>query len=87
MRRYQVVWCVDRWVGLATRGKFVTLASLFWTWGLIAAVCTAGCAIARLVGQGLDAAETERSRRQWKLMCEELDLEDLAARETMESAT
>lgn len=64
----------------------MTLASLFWTWGLIAAVCTAGCAIARLVGQGLDAAETERSRRQWKLMCEELDLEDLAARETMESA-
>ena len=63
----------------------MTLVSLLWTWGLIAVVCIAGGAIARLVGHRLDDAEAERSRRQWKLMCEVLDCEDLAGRETLES--
>jgi hypothetical protein len=48
------------------------------TWALVAAVCAAGCAVARLVGRRLDDAEARRSRRQWQLMCEALDAEDLA---------
>ena len=65
----------------------MTVGSLFLTWALIAAVCAASCAIARWVGQRVDNAEKERSRRQWRLMCEELDLEDLPADHAYERAT
>ena len=43
--------------------------------GALIAVCT----LVRLVGQRLDDAEDRRSRRQWQVMCEALDLEDFAA--------
>jgi len=43
--------------------------------GALIAVCT----LVRLVGQRLDDAEERRSRRQWQVMCEALDLEDFAA--------
>jgi hypothetical protein len=55
----------------------VTAASLFWTWVLIGAVCTAGCAIAGAVGERVHRAERERSRQQWQHMCEELGAENL----------
>ena len=55
----------------------MTLATLLWTWTLIAAVCAATCFVALLVGARLDAAEARRSRRQWQRMCEALDCEDL----------
>jgi hypothetical protein len=57
----------------------VTAASLIWTWVLIGAVCTAGCAIAGVVGRRLQDAERERSRQQWQHMCEELGAENLDA--------
>jgi hypothetical protein len=56
----------------------MTVVSLFWTWALIVAVCTAGCAVARLVGERLDDAEAARSLQQWQLMCEALEVEDFA---------
>ena len=56
----------------------MTLVFLFWTWALIIAVCAAGCAVARLVGQRFDDAEAARSRLQWRLMCEALEAEDLS---------
>ena len=37
------------------------------------------CTVVRLVGQQVDNAERERSRRQWHVMCEALGLQDLAA--------
>jgi apolipoprotein N-acyltransferase len=55
----------------------VTLMALLGIWGLTFVVCAVCCAIASLVGQRLDDAETRLSRRQWKLMCEALDLTDL----------
>jgi hypothetical protein len=55
----------------------VTLMALFGIWGITFVVCAVCCAIASLVGQRLDEAEARRSRRQWKLMCEALDLTDL----------
>ena len=37
------------------------------------------CTLVRLIGQRIDEAEERRSRQQWQLMCEALDLEDFAA--------
>ena len=65
----------------------MTLVSLFWTWSLIVAVCAAGCAVARLVGQRFDDAEAARSRLQWRLMCEALEAEDLSGDAYEGSAT
>ena len=45
------------------------------SWAVIVAVCAA----ARWVGQRVDTADNELSRRQWELMCEALGLDDLAA--------
>ncbi len=56
----------------------MTVVSLFMTWALIVAVCTASCAVARSVGRRLDDAEAARSLRQWQLMCEALDAEDFS---------
>ena len=59
----------------------MTLMTLFGIWGVTFVVCAACCAVASLVGQRLDEAEVRRSRRQWKLMCEALDLTDLPSDE------
>jgi hypothetical protein len=65
----------------------VTVVSLFWTWVLIAAVCAAVWAVARLVGRRVDEAEKERSRRQWHAMCDAIGAEDLTADHALESTT
>ncbi len=64
----------------------MTAASLFWTWALIAVVCTASCAIARSVGHRVHRAEDEQSRQQWQHMCEELGAENLAAGHVYEAS-
>jgi len=57
----------------------VTVVSLCCAWFVIATVCAAGCAVARVVGRRVDDVERERSRRQWQSMCRALGAEDLSA--------
>jgi hypothetical protein len=59
---------------------------LYWTWAIIFVVCAAGCAVARLVGRRLEEVERERSRRQWRHMCEALGAQDLSSPESQEAA-
>ncbi len=61
--------------------------ALLLNWAVIAVVCAALCAVARLVGQHVDDAEQRRSRRQWQMMCEALGAEDLTADHPWERST
>jgi len=57
----------------------VTVVSLCCAWFVIASVCAAACAVARLVGRRVDDVERARSRRQWQSMCRAIGADDLSA--------
>ena len=65
----------------------MSVVSLIWTWAVIAVVCAASCAVVRWVGQRVDNAEKERSRRQWQLMCNAVGAEDLSGDHANDSST
>jgi hypothetical protein len=63
----------------------VTVVSLCCAWFVIATVCAAACAVARLVGRRVDDVERARSRRQWQSMCRAIGADDLSSSALQES--